>query len=187
MILPDVDGNDLAAVLEFVYTGHTAVSGERLDSFSSTAEALKIDIPPIPRPLTLSCNESPLTTSEMIKCKRYYGEFNAGVNMTKRKLNENKSIGEIPLRILSQNNCLNFDDKYFNASREGLRPRFSVANRVSASPWCQILRPHNLPRLQPIIIRNNIPPGEDIIQVSQRQKIYIAFHILSFHRKSMNI
>ncbi|KAH0564705.1 hypothetical protein KQX54_013518 [Cotesia glomerata] len=51
MILAEVEGNDLASILGFLYTGSVAVPQARLEAFSSTADALKIRIPPLPHAL----------------------------------------------------------------------------------------------------------------------------------------
>ncbi|XP_063972312.1 zinc finger protein 260-like [Diachasmimorpha longicaudata] len=171
VILPDVEGNDLAAVLGFIYTGYTAVSGDRLEAFSSTAEALNIKIPPLPRPLSLSRDEISLSTGGTGKWEKYHD--NVGINMTKNKLNEEECYQGVVHRMppqcseeeLYENDCLNLEKKNCYGFREKRRPRFYVANRASASPWCQILQPHHLSK-------NHVAQDGNIIQTEEVESLH---------------
>lgn len=50
-------------------------------------------------------------------------------------------------------------------------PRRQVANRVTASPWKQTIRPYHLPKLQPIVLQ---PHVDDVSAVS-------VFHSILSH------
>ncbi|XP_024943958.1 zinc finger protein 569 isoform X2 [Cephus cinctus] len=54
IILAEVEGPELAAILGFVYTGSAAVPKGRLDAFLRAAKALSIRLPPLPEMIT-SC------------------------------------------------------------------------------------------------------------------------------------
>ncbi|XP_015126839.1 zinc finger protein 300 [Diachasma alloeum] len=176
VILPDLEGNDLAAVLGFIYTGYTAVSGDRLEAFSSTAQFLNIKIPPLP--------------SETRKWEKYYHDIGINMTINNKKFNEKEyfrggifyrmSSGSAGEQLLYENNCLNLEKKQKKTTsshglRDERRPRLYVANRVSASPWCQMLQPHHLSQSQPIIIlkNNNKTPSEDTIQTQDVESLQL--------------
>lgn len=55
MILAEVEAPELAALLGFVYTGSATVPRVRLDAFLRAAEALRIQLPPVP--VVMTCGD----------------------------------------------------------------------------------------------------------------------------------
>ncbi|XP_014489208.1 PREDICTED: uncharacterized protein LOC106752194 [Dinoponera quadriceps] len=55
VILAEVEAPELAALLGFVYTGSATVPRIRLDAFLRAAEALRIQLPPVPPAVVMTC------------------------------------------------------------------------------------------------------------------------------------
>lgn len=150
MILAEVEGNDLAAILGFLYTGSVAVPQARLEAFSSTADALKIRIPPLPHALKAQ-------TSSDVNNSRY-----KSLALTHEDVTQNTEQVGLNLKIINKTNCLrrllmssnkdNILEKNSNNTYSKLKSY--VANRVIASPWCQFVQPYHLPKIQPILKNN---------------------------------
>lgn len=173
MILAEVEGHDLAAVLGFVYTGSTAVPRERLEAFSKTADALRIRIPPfpaalkIPDPIQIIHNSQTLNIGinrfgNFSQNPHYRMDFKCEYIRPSRSIQEpeNRENELIEYHSSSQyiantdrelDYCLNLKKTDFSPQDRRI-PKLFVANRVSASPWCQLARPYHFPRLQPIVL-----------------------------------
>lgn len=174
MILAEVEGNDLEAILGFLYTGSAIVPKARLEAFSSAADALRIKIPPLPLALTLPNNSSigHFNDSNYLQNQSINVENN-NLNRLINDVNDNytEEVGlnlkivstECIRKLLSSQNYSqnNIDDCCMNlklpeiSSREVVKLKSHVANRVIASPWCQLAMPYHLPKIQPIVQRNN--------------------------------
>ncbi|KAK0179765.1 hypothetical protein PV327_005486 [Microctonus hyperodae] len=174
VILAEVEANDLEAILSFLYTGSAIVPKARLEAFSSAADALKIKIPPLPLALTLPNNSSigHFNDSNYFENQSNIVENN-NLNHLINDVNDNytENVGlnlkivptECIRKLLSSQNYNqdNIDDYCINlklpevSSREVVKLKSHVANRVIASPWCQLAMPYHLPKIQPIIQQNN--------------------------------
>ncbi|XP_074112847.1 uncharacterized protein LOC141536308 isoform X2 [Cotesia typhae] len=162
MILAEVEGNDLASILGFLYTGSVAVPQARLEAFSSTADALKIRIPPLPYALkaqTLSDAKNNLSYKSYAHVDRPEDCQQVGLNL--KIINKTHCLRRLlmsPHQEISDNNNINSihcnnDNNSFNKLKS------YVANRVIASPWSQLVQP----KFQPILknkssnLPDNIP------------------------------
>lgn len=212
VILAEVEGNDLAAILGFLYTGTAEVPEARLEAFSSTADALRITIPPLPPALTLP--ESPKNPN------KYHQHFDCHLNnedkipmdlTTTPRVTANHTDVGLNLKIermdclrqlLAPNTTqekgfkhtdntsqtcfttsLNIENNIFNnlqenccinlktpaSTREKIKFKSHVANRVGASPWTQIVQLYHSPKIQPITMTTK--NHDNINQVSKSNNI----------------
>jgi hypothetical protein len=132
VILAEVEGPELAALLGFVYTGSTTVPRSRLEAFLHAAEALRIRLPALPAPGDdyVRCEQCPEG------CCGPLWPSPAPLPPDYHPAGEDLSCRESCWRL----------------------PRRQVANQVTASPWHQILRPHHSPKLQPIVLQSHHEP-----------------------------
>ncbi|XP_011506142.1 PREDICTED: zinc finger protein 554-like [Ceratosolen solmsi marchali] len=140
VILAEVEGPELAALLGFVYTGSTTVPRGRLEAFLHAAEALRIRLPALPTP-----------GDDYVRCEQCpegcCGPVWPGAVLPPPDYNH---AGE---DLSCRESCWRL-------------PRRQVANQVTASPWHQILRPHHSPKLQPIILQSHQEPVEQVLETS---------------------
>ncbi|XP_034948258.1 zinc finger protein 595 [Chelonus insularis] len=166
VILAEVEGNDLAAILGFLYTGSTAVPSARLEAFSSTADALRIRIPPLPRVLkNQRISENIKDHSKVYDYLSSTQELEVRETMVQKE-DENglnlKMDKTICLRRLLMSDNIN---KNKMLPREIVKFKSHVANRVFASPWCQLVRPYHSPKSR-VILQNSESCCKNIYDVS---------------------
>ncbi|XP_044014178.1 zinc finger protein 2-like [Aphidius gifuensis] len=136
IILPEIEAHDLSALLGFVYTGSTSIPPERFQSFLQTANVLKIQIPPLP--IILDISSSSLSINNPKDCNN---------NCLENK--NNHLIYSSPIQDYPVDDfCLNLKKTSVISPTVNSIPKCHVANRVSASPWCQLTEPHHFSRQQ---------------------------------------
>lgn len=75
VILAEVEGPELAAILGFVYTGNATVPRPRLNAFLRAAEALHIRLPPLPIVMKNDCKPEDIKdvkiSTKYLECEQY--------------------------------------------------------------------------------------------------------------------
>ncbi|XP_043464275.1 uncharacterized protein LOC122499817 [Leptopilina heterotoma] len=75
VILAEVEGPELAAILGFVYTGNATVPRPRLSAFLRAAEALHIQLPPLPMVMKNDCKPEDIKdlkiSTKYLECDQY--------------------------------------------------------------------------------------------------------------------
>lgn len=137
IILPEIEALDLSALLGFVYTGSTSILPERFQSFLQTANVLQIQIPPLP--IILDISSSSLSINKSKDCNN-----NCLENKNNQTIYSSQLIQDNP----ADDYCLNLKKNSVTSPTVNSTPKFHVANRVSASPWCQVIEPHHFSRQQ---------------------------------------
>ncbi|KAI4495567.1 hypothetical protein M0802_008579 [Mischocyttarus mexicanus] len=170
ILLEEIESIELSAILDFIYTGSTKVSRTRLNAFLRTAMILRISLPPLPAAILSD-------TLDRDK-KSYKFDFNAHSNSIPYKImtdnltrviehsrefqlfrTNDSSMSKFtsfqyPDSLRSTNKTdyswINKDpiypeERWWKTCKRELR---HVANRVTASPWRQIVIPHHSPKLR---------------------------------------
>ncbi|XP_043489011.1 zinc finger protein 677-like [Polistes fuscatus] len=171
IVLEEIESTELSAILDFIYTGSTKVSRTRLNAFLRTAMILHISLPPLPAAILYDTFDRD-NKSYTFDFKATINHIPYEMSQNSTGVIERHKESRFRTKDSSLETQLFTSFKYPDMLRSSNKTDYSwinkdptiypeerwrktwkrqlrhVANRVTASPWRQIVRPHHSPKVR---------------------------------------